>query len=240
LNANNFDGEALIFANDSLHIFSKNWVDLKSKHYRLSANAGREIATLQEELNVEGLISDATISPETGNVALLGYKKSGLLYSCFSWLLSDYHGSHFFGGNKRLIELGSSLSLGQTEGISFKSGNSGFFTSEKVTNSLITIPSKLHSFNFNNYFGSVQASNLEVTIPSNRIYPNPCTNQLTIERNECVEAASFTITTMWGSMVAQGELSMEKNVINLNSLCRGSYFVCIEGNVKQVVKLIKL
>ena len=237
-NATNFDGEALIFAHDSLHIFSKNWANLKTKHYRLSANAGSTVAALQEEFNVGGLITDASISPETGNIVLIGYK-NGPLYSCFSWLLSDYHGSNFFSGNKRLIELGSSLSLGQTEGISLKSDNTGFFTSEQASNSYLTIPPKLHSFNFKSYFGTNTTAILEIKNPSNRVYPNPCTNQITIECNETTPT-KFSINNILGNKVVQGELTLGENSINIDFLPLGGYFVSVEGSIKQVLKIIKL
>jgi hypothetical protein len=236
-NATNFDGEALIFAHDSLHIFSKNWANLKTKHYQLTANAGSTIATLQEEFDVAGLITDASISPETGNIVLIGYK-NGPLYSCFSWLLSDYQRSNFFSGNKRLIELGSSLNLGQTEGISLKNDNTGFFTSELVSNSYLTIPPKLYSFNFNNFFGTIPNSTLEINERANRVYPNPCFNQITIESSQPM-LTKFSINNMLGSKVVQGELVPGKNNIDLNSLPRGSYVISFEGNNKQVTKLIK-
>ena len=238
-NATNFDGEALIFVHDSLHIFSKNWANLKTKHYRLSANAGSTVATLQEEFNVGGLITDASISPETGNIVLIGYK-NGPLYSCFSWLLSNYQGSNFFSGNKRLIELGSSLSLGQTEGISLKSDNTGFFTSEQASNSYLTIPPKLHSFNFKNYFGTNTTDIFEIKDPSNRTYPNPCTNQITIECNDKSNPTYFSIYNMVGSKVVQGELVSKNNCINLKLLQKGSYVINFEGNNNQIIKMIKL
>jgi hypothetical protein len=135
--------------------------------------------------------------------------------------------------------LGSSLSLGQTEGISLKSDNTGFFTSEQASNSYLTILPKLHSFNFKSYFGTNTTSTLDLKSTSNRVYPNPCTNQITIVRNETTPT-KFSINNILGSKVVQGELHHGNNSVNVNSLANGSYSISIEGNNKQALKLIKL
>jgi hypothetical protein len=241
-NATNFDGEALLFANDSLHIFSKNWANLRTRHYRLSANAGSSIATLQEEFNVAGLITDASISPVTGNVVLLGYKNNGTgVYNCFTWLLFDYHNTSFFSGNKRLIELGSGVILGQTEGISLNSDNTGFFTSEKVPNPYIQIPPKLHIFNFNSYFGSfpVAIKDLSDKQPYSIVYLNATNEELTIETNQNSEPTNYVIRNLFGQTLKKGKLTEAKTLINLSNNPSGSYLVSIAGSKSKTVKIMK-
>jgi hypothetical protein len=39
-NNHNFDCEAFFFANDSLHLFTKNWADLKTRYYTVPATPG--------------------------------------------------------------------------------------------------------------------------------------------------------------------------------------------------------
>ena len=51
----------------------------------------------------------------------------------------------FFEGTRMRIELGSALSLGQTEGLCLTGPNTGFISSEQIS-SVITIPAKLHSW----------------------------------------------------------------------------------------------
>jgi hypothetical protein len=149
---NNFDCEAFFCRNDSLHLFSKNWSDLQSKHYILPAETGKYTARLAERFNADGLITDASINAH-GNVVLLGYKKSkGRNYRCFAWLLSGYEGSGYFGGDKRRIELGKALHLGQTEGIVLKEDNTGWFSSESITVGCFYKKAKLFSFDFSSYY----------------------------------------------------------------------------------------
>lgn len=149
---NNFDCEAFFFRNDSLHLFCKNWSDLHTKHYVLSADTGNYTARLSENFNVDGLITDASINGK-GSIVLLGYKKiKGRKYTCFTWLLTDYDGSFYFGGNKRRVELGSALRLGQTEGIVLKNNNTGWISAESIRLGCIHKPAKLFGFDFREYF----------------------------------------------------------------------------------------
>ena len=156
-NATDFDAEAMIYFQDSIHIFSKSWASFYCKHYVLPAFwADTAVAYLRDSVFVNGLITDATVDKETGKVILLGYKldtptTGGDFYSCFLHLLYDYPGQQFFKGNNRRIEIGGVLSLGQTEGISWSLFNRGYISSETVA-SPIQISSKLRSFNFQAFF----------------------------------------------------------------------------------------
>ena len=152
LNKNNFDCEAFFCHNDSLHLFSKNWSDLNSKHYVLPVDTGHYIARLTERFNVDGLITDASINAK-GNIVLLGYKNSsGRRYTCFAWLLKSDERSEFFAGNKRKLKLGSALHLGQTEGIVLLDDNTGWLSSESILAGWLLRPAKLFRFNFRSYF----------------------------------------------------------------------------------------
>ena len=152
VNKNNFDCEAFFFHNDSLHLFSKDWADLKTRHYVVPTEPGRYKAQLVEQFQADGLITDACIN-HRGNIVLLGYKNTvRRSYTCFAWLLSAYEGSAFFGGEKVRVELGSALHLGQTEGIVLKNDNTGWFSSESIQAGWFYEPAKLFGFNFERYF----------------------------------------------------------------------------------------
>jgi len=151
-NNTNFDCEAFIYFNDSLHLFSKNWSDLHTKHYILPADTGYYKARLAERFNAEGLITDASINAK-GNIVLLGYKKKDRKsYSCFAWLLHGYENSDFFSGNRSRLKLGSALHLGQTEGIVLNDDNTGWFSSESIQSGRFYKTAKLFSFDFGSYF----------------------------------------------------------------------------------------
>lgn len=151
-NNTNFDCEAFFYHNDSLHLFSKNWLDQRTKHYALPVDTGNYNARLAEQFNAEGLITDASVNAK-GNVVLLGYKNTkGKQYACFAWLFSDFEKSLYFEGNIKRVELGSALHLGQTEGIVLKNDNSGWISSESIRVGWIHKPAKLFGFDFGEYF----------------------------------------------------------------------------------------
>ncbi|MEM8907233.1 MAG: hypothetical protein AAGD05_05240, partial [Bacteroidota bacterium] len=124
-NNHNFDCEAFFYYQDSLHLFSKNWVDNQTRHYSLPASPGSHTAILRESFDVQGLVTGADIS-EQGIISLIGYTGSGLN---FMWLLFDYQAQQFFSGNKRRIDLGSGLTNSQTEGIVFEDQFTGYISS---------------------------------------------------------------------------------------------------------------
>ena len=148
MNAHNFDCEALFYWQDSLHLFSKNWENLWTKHYVLPATwQDTLVVSPQDSFDVNGLITDAAIDPALQRMYLLGYKKepSGL-YSSFMYRF-EQQGASFFDGAYQRIELGSTLSLAQTEGICISGAAQGFISGEKIT-SILTIAPKLHQFDF--------------------------------------------------------------------------------------------
>jgi hypothetical protein len=151
-NANNYDCEAIVADADSITLYSKNWVDLNTRRYRLpSFWIDTLAAQLMDSFAVDGLITDACVDTVMNRSYLLGYKNNGSnFYTSFVWCLWDYQDQHVFSGNRRRIEVGNVLNLAQTEGITLKSTNKGYITSEKVT-SVITIAPKLFEFDFTQY-----------------------------------------------------------------------------------------
>ena len=123
-----YDCEAMISVEDSLYLFSKNWIDNQTRLYRLDKTPGEQIAELIYTYNVQGLITDASYNEESNEVSLLGYSQS--TFTPFFWLLFDYSENNFFSGNKRRINL-ASLFGAQTEGIAYTTGKFGVLTNEK-------------------------------------------------------------------------------------------------------------
>ncbi|MFT5279538.1 MAG: hypothetical protein ACI9P8_001176 [Bacteroidia bacterium] len=121
-----FDCEAMVFHNDSLHLFSKNWVDNKTRLYRVPAVSGTYEATLIDSFNVEGLVTDASIRPTDDVVMLLGYSEQ---LQPFMYLLNDFPSGNPLSGNKRRLNL-PEHSFQQTEGVAFDDSLSVFFTRE--------------------------------------------------------------------------------------------------------------
>ena len=152
-NANNFDCEAFYATEDSLFLFSKNWVDLKTKCYSLPNYWTDTLnATLSSQFDVDGLITDACKDTMNDRIYLLGYKNNGSnFYTSFIWCLWDHASNFIFSGNKRKIEIGNVLTVSQTEGITLSDNGTAYVSAEKVIN-IITIPAKLFNLNFSAYF----------------------------------------------------------------------------------------
>ncbi len=151
-NSNNFDCEAFVYFNDSFHLFTKNWGDKQCKHYTLVSDTGTYVANFIGQFNADGLITDASIN-EMGNIVLLGYKNTrGKFYTSFAWLFSANNGIISFTENKRRIEFGSVLHVGQSEGIFLKNDNSAFISSESILNGWLLRPAKLLKIDLDAYF----------------------------------------------------------------------------------------
>lgn len=114
----NFDCEAMIAAGDFLYLFSKNRGDGRTNLYRLPKKPGTWTAELQGNFNTEGLVTGADYNKEHNEVLLTGYMRVRKKYLPFLWLLFDFEGYDFLGGNKRRIEL-VDLQASQIEGVTY-------------------------------------------------------------------------------------------------------------------------
>ncbi len=146
-----WDAEAMYFDNDSLHILTKNWVNGSSVHYTIPSVPGEYAAQSKDTIWTGGLITDVAFNKENGNIILLGYTKS---YKGFALLLFDYKDGKLSSGNKRRIDFGNTLGVGQIEGICFDGNYNGFISAEAITIPRIKIkkPAKLHRFDFERFF----------------------------------------------------------------------------------------
>lgn len=165
-NANNYDCEAFFFWNGALHLFSKNWLDFKTRHYVLSAVAGTHVAQLQGSFTVQGQITGADISPD-GKAVLLGYNVS--TSETFLWLLFDFTGNDIFGGNKRKISTGSAIFVSQPEGIVFRNDHYGYICSERFS----SLPQKLLSFDISQWTTNPTATAEKLPDDFVLVSPNP-------------------------------------------------------------------
>lgn len=152
-NNTNFDCEALIVYGDSLFLFSKDWLDNKTRLYKLPKKPGTYTATKIGELNVSGLITGAEVLSAERVIVLSGYNT---LLSPFIYLLYDFTGNNFFDANKRKVPLNAVFT--QMEGICSKSSTNFFVSNESYIKSPINTPAKLSQLNLasllNPYYNS--------------------------------------------------------------------------------------
>jgi hypothetical protein len=229
LNANNYDCEAFVFKNDSLHLFSKSWITQNTKHYILPATIGNHIAILSDSFNVDGLITSADINQINGNLVLLGYKKVGFNYNCFAWLLFNYTNRNFFKADKRRLELGVASTLGQTEGIVIKNDNTGYFSSEKIVTSFGTILPQLYKFNFNSYFNTTNLNEINKNL-NYKVFPNPAKEKLIIDLPNSETPFTLELFNINGENVYIDQIKdINQKEINLKKIGSGIYFLKIQN-----------
>lgn len=132
-----FDAEAVVaLTQRTLLLFTKSWHSDISHVYRIDLNSSQPlIMTKQADiLGLPGLVTDATLDPQTGNYLLVGYQnyRRNLLQFAF-----DRHFIPFIATldkNFRLLQVELLANDGQVEGITICSG-SRWFSAEKSDSS---------------------------------------------------------------------------------------------------------
>jgi hypothetical protein len=224
LNNTPWDCEAFFYHNDSLHLFTKDWVTKWTKHYVLPAVAGTYVAQLKDSFNVNGLITSAAID-SNGVIALLGYDNV-IPAPCFLWMLYDYQNENYFTGNKRRFSLGTALTLGQVEGIDFNAPGKGYITNERFQQSIFNVPPQLKKFDLNSYLPSTTAAIIDFNKEQNiTVGPIPATNELNIDFDEEKNTTyNVTVTNVTGQKVLIAELKSAHSVLDISVLNTGFYF----------------
>ncbi len=149
-----FDCEAMIVSDDSIYLFTKQWISGKTSVYRLPKIPGNHTALKKASYNVEGLITGATYLETEQLIALCGYTS---LLQPFLYLLYDYRGRDFFSGNKRRITI--SLPFHQIEGIATQNGLRYYLSNESFSLQQITNNAqKLHIFDLSSLLGDYLSS----------------------------------------------------------------------------------
>ncbi len=133
----NFDVEAMVYYNDQLHIFTKEWSNAKTSHYTLETFYAYQPARKVESFNTQSFITSADIIDNT--LVMTGYTRDGVVYL---WKFEDFKDGKFFNGTKKQYALGLSPAIGQIEGIAIdedkiyisgeKYSNLGFESSQKL------------------------------------------------------------------------------------------------------------
>jgi len=154
-NNTKYDCEAMIVDNGKIHLFTKNWVDNNTTHYIINGvDAGAYIAVPVETLATNYLVTAADKIAGQNIIILLGYQNSGT-GNHYLHILSDYKADSFFSGNKRRIDLPDAITMGQSEGITFRNNKYGYISNEKFVRSVgpftITVNQKLRSFDIGSF-----------------------------------------------------------------------------------------
>lgn len=238
-NNHNYDCEAMIVVEDSLYLFSKNWVNKYTRIYRLPKVPGTYEAIVIDSLNVNCLVTGADYFPETGFITLTAYN----FFIPMFWMFWDYQGHDFFSGNKRLINMPALLGA-QTEGVSIISEDELLISAEKTD----IFDQSVYEVDYGQWAGAL--TSLAQLIPSEeeiRINPNPVNQKLIIEM-PCLEGAEPKIAIM-NQMGAPCDIIYRiftttdegcRTTIDVSHLKSGFYAVKVQyGPVYKTGKLIK-
>jgi len=238
-NEHNFDCEAFIYYNDSLQLFTKHRGNEYTKHYTLPAIPGNYTAILKDSCLVEGQVTGAHLQGDT-LIAFLGYRPTSF-FEPFLFLLWDFQGENFFSGNKRRINLGTVLEMGQNEAIHFTGDYSGFITSEEITQ--MNKSAAIYAFGIAHLFEN-QLNLIEEDLEKNqslRVYPNPNKGKMTIESDTTPIKEAFLLDQS-GKIVyhrAFGSQGKNEAILKIHKIEKGSYFLQIKlVNQEMVVKKI--
>lgn len=141
---NNFDAEAMIWYNESLHIFTKEWETNTVSHYLVDAhNFELQPAKKIETYNTEFVVTDASYHDK--KLYLVGYTKSMGVY-LLVFEVAD-KSELFFGKPLAKYFLGSTLSIGQIEGISV-SEQGIYISGERFDAKIMKIPQSFYFIPF--------------------------------------------------------------------------------------------
>jgi Secretion system C-terminal sorting domain len=235
-NNTDFDCEAMVVSNSHIYLFTKQWVSQKTSVYELPKTPGTYTAQLQDTLDVNGLITGATYLEDKRLVVLCGYST---VLSPFMYLLYDFQGNDFFGGNKRKVLI--SQSFHQVEGIATANGLDYYITNEHFQQAIVNTPQKLHKVGMDEYLetyldnlaslsGALQQAGVIVS-------PNPSGDVLNITGPDMLQGLNYYFVDMMGRKVLQGTLEGQNNTIDIAMLSTGIYDLVIAGFEDDTVKL---
>jgi len=240
-NNTDFDCEAFIISNDSIYLFTKQWVSKKTSVYALPKTPGTHVAQFKTTFDISGLITGATYQEDKKLVVLTGYST---LLQPFFYLLYDFSGHSFFGGNKRKISM-SSMGFHQVEGIATSNGLDYFASNENFVRApLINVSQKLHKFDLRPYLQEY-LENLPLATSHNdirnriRVYPNPAGDHLYIEIEPSLVGIQYSFIDMNGRNAQSGILNSERNRLDIGRLQSGVYVIKVSEFPDYSYRLVK-
>lgn len=110
---NNFDGEAMIYLNGKIHVFTKEWNAKATTHYTINPeDFTKQAAKKVEIFKTNFVVTDSAIFNE--KLYLVGYTKTARVYL---EIFNKSENDTFFSKQSKKYYLGSAFSISQIEGI---------------------------------------------------------------------------------------------------------------------------
>ena len=237
-NNTDYDCEAMLVIEDSIFLFTKQWISGQTAVYSFPKTPGTHTADLRDHFNVQGLITGAACHPSTGVVALCGYN---VLLPPFIYLLFDFEGTRFFSGNVRRIDIPPSFL--QIEGITTFDGVKYYLTNESFT-WFPTILQQLHVIELGPYLYPDPDTNTS-WIPLRNdprdliVYPNPANGSATIYSDASLTGSRYIILDQNGKQVMTGKLEDGNTTIGIDPLTNGLYVIMAGEHSRETFKIVK-
>lgn len=144
-----WDAEALIAEGDSLYIFTKQWQSLGTAIYSLPKESGSHVAKNIAEFPLNGLVTGADLISAENKIIILGYSTQ---LQPFIFSISSVTSTNFPGPvDKYTLPIG----FAQAEGVAVGNNNMLYVSSERFSNSLLTLPASV----FKLKWGEAEAGN---------------------------------------------------------------------------------
>lgn len=144
---NDFDCESMIFDDNKLHLFTKEWKSKSTSHYILDINTtSKQKLKPVETFETNFLVTDAAYHNEI--LYLIGYTKTG---KCYLQSFKKSNSGLFFKNRAQKFKLGSALTIGQIEGITVDE-NGIFISAEGFKKSIFNLKPTLYFIPFKDLY----------------------------------------------------------------------------------------
>lgn len=214
--ATNFDAESLIHYNNSLYVFTRNWLDGNTNIYELPKTPGSHNISMVDSITAGGLVSGATFNTLSNEIIITGFDGNG----AFLIELSGFNSGLFSNGTvtKTSIAVPENYSF-QIEAVYPLNANEYYITAEENG----ALQPALYSFN------TSTLSLNEIELTSISFYPNPAKTQITVSE-ENLQTKIYNLT---GQLVR----TSRKKHVDVSGLTSGLYLITIEDtNGKNIMR----
>lgn len=231
-NNTDWDCEAMVAADDSLFLFSKNRVTGTCYLYALPATPGDHLAERRDTLDAQGLITGASIDTAHGAIALVGYSNG--VYLPFIWRLADYSGHDFFQGTAQRHDL--AIGITQMEGIAWNGPFQLYMTSEQNSPDV----ARLWELELDSTIGIIPPPSQALgPVPAPLlVHPNPANDRVSL--SSLFGVGRWQVTDTQGRVLLDGSTTTTAQAIDLSSLAPGVYLLIVTDAMGQrVVRVVK-
>jgi len=240
VNQTDFDCEAMIVSEDSIYLFTKEWISYGTTVYRLPKIPGKYVTTKKAAYDIQGLVTGTTYLEPERLVVLCGYTN---LLQPFIFFFYDFRGHDFFHGNKRRINI--SLPFHQVEGVVTQDGIKYYLSNESFTmQSLINTPQMLHvldlSLFLEEYLASLTSNRAHVQLNDGVfVYPNPAGNCIIVKIDQELIPATYKVYDQMARIMKEGILTGESSVLDVSNVKLGLFTMSIGKDCERVFRILK-